>query len=88
MVQAASDLRRSSSLYPAAIALQTEHVSDEILFLSLREVQVQDEIEKLHDVVQSRTTPVVEVRRCIFNSPQGEGLDRTFRSANEKSLQL
>src|SRR5919108_455764 len=58
------------------VRLQLAHEGDQGGLLPRRQLYAQDEVEELHRVLQREQPPVVQVRRGILDTPQGEGLDR------------
>src|SRR5439155_25584056 len=58
------------------VPLQLAHEGDQGGLLPRRQLYAQDEVEELHRILQREQPPIVQVRRRILDTPQGEGLDR------------
>src|SRR5438445_6972749 len=67
---------------------QAQQVRDQVILLLAAEVQLQDKVEELDRVMQRRAAAIMQVRGCVLDAAQREGLDRPLRAADVEALYL
>src|SRR6185503_16200890 len=76
-------LHRMSRSRSRRIDLQRPQKSRQCSFLFLVQLEAADDVEKLHRILESRQTTVVQIGRRIFDPSQHERLNGTVRRRPE-----
>src|SRR2546421_12573172 len=66
--------------------LQSLHKRDQVAFLLRGQLEPQDQIKELDRVFQRQAPAGMEIRRTVFNPPQGKGFHRPQRGFVDKAL--